>query len=67
MVNKNLPQSPMLTAKDLAEYLRIGRDKAYALIKAPSFPAIQIGSRYLVSEDAVNEWIKNNQYRHIVV
>ncbi len=57
----------VLTARDLADRLRIGRDKAYSLIKNPSFPAIQIGSRYIVTEQALDEWLASNQYRHIVV
>jgi len=57
----------LLSAKDLAAYLGIGRDKAYALIKAPFFPAIQIGSRYVVEEEALIEWLRNNRYKKIAV
>ena len=57
----------VLTPKDLAEKLKIGRDKAYLLIKNPSFPAIQIGNRYIVTEQALGEWLVSNQYKQIVV
>lgn len=60
-------QSRVLTTKELADRLQIGRDKAYALIKSPSFPAIRLGARYIVTEQALSEWLINNQYRHIVV
>lgn len=38
----------ILTPKELADRLKIGRDKAYALIKSSSFPSIQIGGRYRI-------------------
>ena len=62
--NNNLK---VLTAKDLSEKLRIGRDKAYLLIKSPSFPAIKIGNRYIVTEQALGEWLVSNQYKHVLV
>lgn len=67
MDERNFNQNRILTAKELAGRLQIGRDKAYALIKLSSFPAIQIGSRYIVTEQALDEWLKNNQYKHITV
>lgn len=57
----------VLTVKDLSKRLRIGRDKAYLLIKNPSFPATRIGSRYIVTEQALSEWLKKNQYKHLVL
>ena len=57
----------VLTAKDLAERLHIGRDRAYALIKSSSFPSIQIGARYIVTENALEQWLVTNQYRHVKV
>lgn len=67
MEEKIFNQNRILTAKDLAARLQIGRDKAYALIKLSSFPAIQIGSRYIVTEQALEEWLKASEYRHIAV
>ena len=64
LTNNNIK---VLTAKDLAEKLRIGRDKAYLLIKSPSFPAIRIGSRYIVTEQALGEWLASNQYKQVLV
>ena len=67
MEEKIFNQNRILTAKDLAARLQIGRDKAYALIKLSSFPAIRLGSRYIVTEQALEEWLKANEYRHIAV
>ena len=53
----------ILTAKELADILRIGRDKAYALIKSSSFPSICIGKRYVVTEKALYEWLSRYEHR----
>jgi len=57
----------ILTAKELSEVLRIGRDKAYALIKSKGFPSICIGKRYIVTEKALNEWLCQYEHRHFKV
>ena len=43
----------LLTADNLREKLGIGRDRAYALMHSKSFPAMRIGGRYYVSEEAL--------------
>ncbi len=53
--------SSVLTAKDVAHVLHVGRDKAYLLMKYPTFPSIQLGGRYLVTEQALFEWLQNNE------
>ena len=57
----------IITTKELAERLRIGRDKAYSLMKNPSFPSIQLGNRYIVTEQALIEWLTANQYRKVAI
>ena len=57
----------ILTPKELSETLKIGRDKAYALIKSPTFPSIRIGNRYIVTEQALTSWLINNQYKQVIV
>ena len=52
----------ILTVKELSEVLKIGRDKAYALIKSNGFPSMCIGNRYIVTESALKEWL--HQYEH---
>ena len=53
----------ILTVKELSQILRIGRDKAYALIKSKGFPSICIGNRYIVTEEALAEWLKQYEYK----
>ena len=57
----------VLSAKELAERLHIGRDKAYALIKSKSFPSIKLGGRYIVTSKALNEWLDQYQYKTFAV
>jgi len=57
----------IITTKELAEILRIGRDKAYSLMKSSSFPSIKLGNRYIVTEQALIEWLTTNQYRKVAI
>ena len=53
----------VLSARELATRLHIGRDKAYALIKSKSFPSIKLGGRYIVTSKALNEWLDMYEYK----
>lgn len=53
----------MLTVKDLQRVLRIGRDRAYALMRSKAFPSIKIGARYYVTQEALNEWLRQYAYK----
>lgn len=55
----------ILSARELAARLHIGRDKAYALIKSKSFPSIKLGGRYIVTSKALNEWLDQYEYKSI--
>ncbi len=53
----------MLTTKELQETLKIGRDRAYALMRSKAFPSIKIGARYYVTQKALDEWLRKYEYR----
>lgn len=53
----------MLTTKDLQTILKIGRDRAYALMRSKAFPSIKIGARYYVTKEALDEWLRKYAYR----
>ena len=57
----------ILTAKDLGKRLKIGRDKAYSLIKSAGFPSVKIGGRYIVTEKALDEWLSRYEYKSYVL
>lgn len=50
----------ILHLEDIMKILGIGKDKAYALLRSPSFPATKVGRTYFVTEENFYEWI--NRY-----
>ena len=57
----------LLTVGDLRKRLGIGRDRAYALMRCKTFPTIQIGKRYYVTEEALLHWLRNMSYKKIQI
>jgi len=48
----------LMTVKELQSYLGIGKDKAYALVKSKSFPALKLGGRYYVIKPDFVIWLE---------
>ena len=48
----------LMTIKELQSYLGIGKDKAYALVKSKSFPALKVGGRYYVIKPDFVSWLE---------
>ena len=48
----------LMTIKELQSYLGIGKDKAYALVKSKSFPALKIGGRHYVIKPDFAVWLE---------
>ena len=65
MINNDNLQ--VLTVKDLMEVLHLGKDRAYALMRSRSFPALRIGKSYLVTRDSLEKWLDQNAGRDIVI
>lgn len=57
----------LLSPKELASYLHVGRDKAYSLMKNPSFPSIKIGGRYMVTLKELYKWLDNSKHKTVVL
>ena len=57
----------MLDIRDLQKVLKIGKNSAYSLMQSECFPSIQIGRKWLVSEDALKEWLDDNKYSSIII
>ena len=51
----------LMTIKELQSYLDIGKDKAYALVKSKSFPALKIGGRYYVVMSDFVSWLERQR------
>jgi excisionase family DNA binding protein len=50
------------TVTDLCNHLKIGKKKAYNMIKDESFPSIKIGNEYRIPKDLYFDWLKNKMY-----
>lgn len=48
----------LLTVKELAEVLRIGRSSAYELCRQNEFPVIRIGKSIRIPKKALFDWIE---------
>jgi len=48
----------LMTVKELQNYLGIGKDKAYALVRSKSFPSAKIGGRYYVIKPDFVSWLE---------
>jgi hypothetical protein len=47
----------ILTLAQIQERLHIGTNSVYELAKRKDFPAFKVAGRWLISEDAFNEWV----------
>lgn len=61
----NVEGVQILQTKDLMDYLRIGKDRAYALMKSKSFPSIRIGKTYCVTMTSLQDWLNDNAGKSI--
>lgn len=52
-----------MTVKELQEYLKIGKNKAYALVNNNEVPTVIIGNRTYIVVDRLQRYIDN----HIVI
>ena len=48
----------MLTAQELAVYLRVNRSTVYRLLKKKQLPGFRIGSEWRFQIEEVNRWFK---------
>lgn len=59
-MTQKVQETKTYNIKDIQEYLGIGKNNAYKLIKLPNFPVIKIGKKYIVPKDAFEEWLSKN-------
>ena len=49
--------SEVMSVKEVAEFLNINANSAYALVKREDFPSIRIGKRIIVPKESFYEWL----------
>lgn len=47
------------TITEAADALGLSRPTIYKLLRAPGFPAVRIGGRWLIPKDALTDWLLN--------
>ena len=57
---KNYNLSNLMTAKELQEYLHVGKNKAYNLIKHNEVPTVMIGGKTYVVVDKLQRYIESH-------
>jgi len=62
MLTPNLPNSQMLTSKDVQSQLRIGKSTTMQLLKSGEIPSIWIAGQYRIREVDLLEYIEKNRY-----
>lgn len=50
--------SDVITVDELCEMLRIGRNKAYELLRGREIKAFRCGRTWVISKEAVSEFVK---------
>lgn len=57
----------VLTAKDVSDILKLGKNQTYILMNSNAFPSYKIGRKVFVTDEALEEWLKKIQGKTIVV
>lgn len=50
----------LLSAKEVAQILKIGYTKTLEMMRYGKLPAVKLGNTYRTSEEALKEWIEQN-------
>lgn len=57
----------VLTAKDVSDILKLGKNQTYMLMNSKAFPSYKIGKKFFVTDEALDEWLKKIQGKTVVV
>ena len=57
----------MYTVKDIQRVFNFSQTQAYSLANANGFPSIRIGGRILVEKRALENWLKKNEGKKILL
>ena len=57
----------VLTAKDVSDILKLGKNQTYMLMNSKAFPSYKVGKKMFVTDEALEEWLRKIQGKTIVV
>ena len=49
----------VMTPKQVADYLQLGRDKTYQMLKSGELPCVRIGRTYRIQRRALDDWLRS--------
>lgn len=61
MAKKIVHEQQTMAAPDIAEFLGISKSGAYALLQAIGFPSFRVGGRIMVTKQAFEFWLDEQQ------
>jgi excisionase family DNA binding protein len=57
---KGVPDSAIMTVKDVAKYLRMSEAKVYKLVKEGVLPVVRIGKTWRFRKDLLDAWLEQS-------
>ena len=55
-----MQHNPYLTAREVAELLKLNVETVYLLLAKEQLPAVRVGGRWRFDESELREWLKTN-------
>ncbi len=55
----------LIGTRELMNILKIGKDRAYALMQSEEFPSVKIGAMYYVTEENLKKWLNESAHKTI--
>ncbi len=60
--SESLPDPKFLTIAEVAAMMRVSKMTVYRLVHGGDLPAVRVGRSFRVTEDDVNDYLKNSFY-----
>ena len=67
MMTTTLEETIIYRVKDLMRILKIGRDRAYALMRSKGFPSTQIGRTFFIAKKNFDSWVEQYAGREYLI
>ena len=67
MISANDREIRMLRVSDIQQYVGLGRERAYALMRSAGVPSTRIGRTYFVTADNFEKWLNDYKYKTFIL
>lgn len=55
------------TVQDIQKIFKCGKRQAYELMRAPAFPSIKLGGKYIVEKRALERWFSDYEGKNFMI